>query len=298
MAHSTPVVDDNLIVSSLYSGADACLHPCLVLGEIGNTGSADFQILYANDKAADYLQLAATQLQGTCLSELECFAENPLFVDRLTRLLAQKNFSEEQSALKVQGKTRWFRQRLQYGGPDYIFFSFEEITRHKFLERQLIRKAYADPLTGLHNRTALTERLQIQTPRPQLLILFDIVHFRSINACFGQSGGDALLKDISERLKKHAEGDLFRVQGDRFALLKVYDAEAGFTETQLPMLMAILQRPTSSTHIRCAATCAVVMHKHFPSRMTVYAKPCWYGQRQLYTKRVNNLCGWSPLSVT
>lgn len=59
-----------------------------------------------------------------------------------------------------------------------------------------------DPLTGLYNRHALTERFQSEWNRavryrePLTVILLDIDYFTTYNDSFGQSAGDAVLETI------------------------------------------------------------------------------------------------------
>jgi diguanylate cyclase (GGDEF)-like protein len=86
--------------------------------------------------------------------------------------------------------------------------------------------AYYDPLTGLANRRLFEERLgQLvsETAREGArlaVLMYDVVHFKTINDTFGRLAGDDLLKQIVER----ATGDtpvadrtwLARLGGDQF----------------------------------------------------------------------------------
>lgn len=84
-----------------------------------------------------------------------------------------------------------------------------------------------DPLTRLANRaafnTALTSgivRAQTQDERLALLIL-DLDRFKGINDTLGHSAGDALLVEVSERLRAAtgAAGLIARLGGDEFAVI-------------------------------------------------------------------------------
>ncbi len=87
--------------------------------------------------------------------------------------------------------------------------------------------AYYDPVTGLHNRaffhSALAEALEAAARRRQFaaVMVLDVVRFKAVNASFGQQGGDALLRQVGERLKGIVgeEGCVARLGADRFALL-------------------------------------------------------------------------------
>ncbi|MFC3608268.1 GGDEF domain-containing protein [Stutzerimonas tarimensis] len=89
------------------------------------------------------------------------------------------------------------------------------------------RKALLDSLTGLPNRAAWNERLDIELVRWQryggdlLLAVLDVDHFKRINDSFGHMAGDRVLKIIAstwqQRLRK--SDFLARFGGEEFVLL-------------------------------------------------------------------------------
>lgn len=86
--------------------------------------------------------------------------------------------------------------------------------------------SYYDQLTGLANRTLFYQRLEqhltgAARDRQQVaLILLDIERFRVINDSIGRQGGDALLKQIAERMIQHSKERswLARIGADQFAI--------------------------------------------------------------------------------
>lgn len=99
-----------------------------------------------------------------------------------------------------------------------------DITATKERESELERFAHYDALTGLPNRSLLTDRLQqamAQTVRlgTHLAVVYlDLDGFKSINDLHGHDAGDHLLVVAADRMK-HAlrEGDtLARIGGDEF----------------------------------------------------------------------------------
>ncbi len=98
-----------------------------------------------------------------------------------------------------------------------------DVTTRKESESELLQRTLRDPLTGLGNRVALMEELEQLGSRfaATTFVLLDIDRFKSIHASLGDSGGDALLTNISERLTKRfkAPAEVFRVGGDAFAVL-------------------------------------------------------------------------------
>jgi len=92
---------------------------------------------------------------------------------------------------------------------------------------KLQRIAYRDPLTQLPNRLVLEERLDRASARCErdgssiALLFIDLDGFKPVNDSFGHSVGDALLRDVSERLLAlgRPSDTLARVGGDEFLML-------------------------------------------------------------------------------
>jgi two-component system cell cycle response regulator len=90
-----------------------------------------------------------------------------------------------------------------------------------------------DPLTGLASRDALFAELgrlyrETTLDTPTQLILLDLVGFKDYNDTFGRPAGDALLRRISRNLRRlvSSRGSAYRLDGDEFAALVAYDADA------------------------------------------------------------------------
>lgn len=89
------------------------------------------------------------------------------------------------------------------------------------------QKALLDPLTGLANRAALTERSELEHARIQrnnsslLLSILDIDHFKRINDSYGHLAGDKVLKIIAQELSKRLRKTDFiaRFGGEEYVIL-------------------------------------------------------------------------------
>ncbi len=87
--------------------------------------------------------------------------------------------------------------------------------------------ARRDMLTGLLNRRAFEETLELMLPqahdeeRPISLILFDVDNFKSINDELGHAGGDETLRQLARIVLRtvRADEEAFRVGGDEFAVV-------------------------------------------------------------------------------
>ncbi|WP_460089377.1 GGDEF domain-containing protein [Pseudomonas sp. S2_E02] len=95
---------------------------------------------------------------------------------------------------------------------------------HLEVQRQ---KALIDPLTGLPNRAAWSERLEHEIKQWQQhgntlsLAMLDLDHFKRINDNYGHLAGDKVLKIIATVLRKRLRGGDFiaRFGGEEFVLL-------------------------------------------------------------------------------
>ena len=94
-------------------------------------------------------------------------------------------------------------------------------------ERDLAYQATHDPLTGLGNRTALEQALESAVAGARAgghrgaLLMLDLDQFKEINDNFGHAVGDAVLKEVAERLRESVrESDsLARFGGDEFSVV-------------------------------------------------------------------------------
>lgn len=97
------------------------------------------------------------------------------------------------------------------------------------LEARLRRAAMLDEVTGLPNRRLFDENLQQtqRAPAEQIAVLFvDLDGFKAVNDTLGHSTGDAVLKEVAERLTHvfRQEDSIARYGGDEFiAALHVAD---------------------------------------------------------------------------
>ncbi len=97
---------------------------------------------------------------------------------------------------------------------------------HMAQAEQINRLAYYDALTGHANAMLFNERLaqfiaSARTASQKLaLVVLDVEHFKSINDTFGRHVGDALLRQMAERIMAVTDrGRLARVGADQFAVV-------------------------------------------------------------------------------
>lgn len=96
------------------------------------------------------------------------------------------------------------------------------IERHE-TEADNLRLAYFDTLTGLANRANFDLTLQNAErdgTEPFGLLLIDVDKLKFVNDTLGHAGGDALLREVAERVARKApDGRAYRLSGDEFAVI-------------------------------------------------------------------------------
>jgi len=107
----------------------------------------------------------------------------------------------------------------------------ELIRSHELLREsysKLEEMALADPLTGLSNRRALTNRLntlikEAHRGREFALVMLDLDHFKSLNDTHGHATGDSVLREVADYLTANARAVdcVARYGGEEFAILLV-----------------------------------------------------------------------------
>ena len=155
--------------------------------------------------------------EATDLVDLKSVVENRL--DGLLSTMAQFQRQRDEREQDVVGRLQTLVERVA---------SMEQEAKgfREHLEEQR-QKALTDPLTGLPNRAAWSERLELEVARWQryggdlLLAILDIDHFKRINDNYGHLAGDKVLKLIAAELGKRLRKTDFiaRFGGEEFVLL-------------------------------------------------------------------------------
>jgi diguanylate cyclase (GGDEF)-like protein/PAS domain S-box-containing protein len=147
-------------------------------------------------------------------------------------LSARSAFSELEVRAATRGEERWWAVS---GRPVYDEFdnfvgfrgSGTDLTEKKRSQERASHLAHYDSLTGLANRFQMSQSLEKILNAPQdrqrncAVLLLDLDRFKQVNDTMGHPAGDALLKQVAERLKR-AVGDMGRVGrlgGDEFEVI-------------------------------------------------------------------------------
>jgi diguanylate cyclase (GGDEF)-like protein len=102
-----------------------------------------------------------------------------------------------------------------------------DLTEKRRSEQQVTRLAHYDSLTGLANRVQMSEALEqiLSAPRERdracTVLMLDLDRFKQVNDTMGHPAGDALLKQVAQRLERVLDGigRCGRLGGDEFQVI-------------------------------------------------------------------------------
>lgn len=130
------------------------------------------------------------------------------------------------------GRIRWLsaRGKLVYGsggGGERIIGVSQDVSDRKRHEEEIQFLAYHDTLTGLPNRRLLDDRLRQAVYSAQrrdarlAVMVIDLDHFKSVNDTLGHKAGDAVLREVANRLAGcvRKADTLARQGGDEFVIV-------------------------------------------------------------------------------
>jgi diguanylate cyclase (GGDEF)-like protein/PAS domain S-box-containing protein len=192
------------------------------------TVSAEGIVLYANQALADLVDSTCQQIVGQPVLELV----TPATRERLARDVgaAGEVGSREATLLSSNGGTVPVligSSSLEIDGEHVTCITVTDLTRERRAEAELAHSAHHDALTGLPNRTLLTDRIEHALDRRvagnslMALLFCDVDGFKNVNDEYGHQVGDDLLRAVAARLSRavRPEDTVARIGGDEFVVL-------------------------------------------------------------------------------
>jgi diguanylate cyclase (GGDEF)-like protein len=118
---------------------------------------------------------------------------------------------------------------------------------------RLLRSGLTDFLTGFHNRRYLHARLREELARAQrarhslICLMIDVDHFKRINDQFGHLAGDAVLREVAQRIdaEMRLSDTGARFGGDEFAMVLSHATIADGEKVAARVLQAVREQPIS-----------------------------------------------------
>lgn len=225
--------------------------------------NAMFAVYSGRDPAACVGLPAETLLAGTDVARLRQVERSVL-----TRGLPHPAY--EEAIQSPEGSERYFlttKSPLMDANSKVVgvLTSSLDVSEQKMAHERLRELALHDGLTGLPNRTYLSNRVQsllLEPARPgrmHALHLLDIDRFKTVNDTLGHYVGDQLLQSIAQRLKLLIDENttLSRLGGDEFAFLQEGISDVSEAEALARRIVSTLSDPIDVARHRVNATASL-----------------------------------------
>ncbi len=261
----------------------------------------DFRIIYFNSCAQEILGYDQHEAMGRRVQDIH--REQGIETERFSRIIDEVQSRETYSfgferprgeeILHFQARVSAIRSPAGSDNLGYVFM-VQDITVQKRAEENMRYMAYHDILTGLPNRVAFTERLDLELARAArnksrlAVMVVDINHFKEVNDIYGHFTGDLLLQAVAERLGGaiRRSDTVARVGGDEFMIIL---AELGTDEDAVAIaqkLMEGMKKPVDLKGIEYTVSISVGMsffpeHAHTPRRLGEQADQAMYRAKRL-----------------
>jgi diguanylate cyclase (GGDEF)-like protein/PAS domain S-box-containing protein len=191
----------------------------------------DLRYVLVNRAAEEFLGLSREQVIGKTGHDIFPGASGDAVLARDRDLVESCGQLEEHEIETPRNGVRTVNsKRLIIRGADgraqYLLVMTEDVTEKRRAEAQIRHLAHHDPLTNLPNRASFNAHLAEAIDRADATggrfaaLCIDLDRFKEVNDIFGHSVGDALLCQVSARMRE-AVGNAFiaRLGGDEFTMI-------------------------------------------------------------------------------
>lgn len=191
-------------------------------------------LTYVSPSIAKLFRMTRQELLGNPISTLFDPGGDSYGSERTLgfHLSGRSPFHELAVRAPFKGEERWWSIT---GNPIYDSFgnyvgfrgSGHDLTEKRRSQEEASRLARYDSLTGLANRFQMSQMLERILDAPQeaqrscAVFLLDLDRFKQVNDTMGHPAGDALLKQVSQRLARVVDkiGHVGRLGGDEFQVI-------------------------------------------------------------------------------
>ncbi|MBE0486242.1 sensor domain-containing diguanylate cyclase [Marinobacter sp.] len=193
-----------------------------------------FNIIRANPAFADIAGMTSKALKRKNLRDfLDTAQQRHQIPEDVHKQLIAENAWQGEVWLKMPDQSTFPNLltlspvRNNEGQLSQLVLTFSDITERVKAEKQMLRLAHYDKLTGLPNRAALETHLeqaieQARQANSQFALMFlDLDKFKPVNDTYGHQVGDELLRMVAKRLKHciRSSDVVGRRGGDEFVVI-------------------------------------------------------------------------------
>ena len=260
---------------------------------------ADGVLTLSEGKRLDALGLRPGELVGRSI--YESVGHDAAFGATIERALAGESVSSVNEFGGLVFETYWAPRLRADGSVETVIGVATDVTDRRRDELRIAQLAYEDAVTGLPNRARLLEHLEAEIARARardghVVVLYgDLDRFKLVNDALGHAAGDALLREVGERLRA-AVGDtglLARHGGDEFVVVVGPEAagDPRHAERLATRVMAALEAPfeLQGTEFEVGASVGVARypeHGADPDALLEHADSAMYQAKRDGRRRV------------
>src|SRR5882724_6317497 len=192
---------------------------------------SDGRYLLANRSAENILNRRREDATGLTAADIFNPKEAKLIIARDEAAIRKRGLLTEEHPISTKDGLRLFLTRRMtvlddFGEPQYLIKTHEDVTDRRQTESRMAHMAYHDGLTDLPNRAAFLQALAQMieacagTDEEFAVLCIDLDGLKEINDVFGHAMGDKLLIEVANRLQDSARGGVVaRLSGDEFGLI-------------------------------------------------------------------------------
>ena len=190
----------------------------------------DGRILYANNSCSGLLGYRRNDLLNLRISDIELQLPATVWSERWKEL-KQRDMLRFESVYRHVDRHEIpvdvSASHIEYGGEEYCFFYALDITERKAAERRIYHMTHYDSLTGLPNRTLLSEHLQqllvrAEADRPPVTVMvIALDRLKLVKEALSHACADEVLRSSARRIADCAHGVhmVARLSADEFAMV-------------------------------------------------------------------------------
>ena len=251
----------------LHAAAESSLDSLYICTAVRNKAGEieDFRFAFLNSNVGRELGKPLDEMLGRTMLEVHPLIHSVGHFEFYKRVaLTGEPFIQEFEYLDQYGRKKWVCiQAVKVR--DGVAITISNITARKTDEERILHLAQHDPLTGLINRSLMSDRIGQALERVKRrggkagVFLVDLDNFKKINDTHGHAAGDTVLTTVANRLRDsvRATDSVSRIGGDEFVILIEETGEISELESCAEKILEAFLRPVQVGEHALLVTCSV-----------------------------------------